>query len=74
MYLMILRKFVYIRPFLKRSGPITIYLKGVECMNDDPSKVNILYVKPHDEKGYLQELVQQVSDYFIDQGKDSFTL
>lgn len=33
------------------EDPVTIRLEGVEYMNDDPSKVDVLYAKVHDESG-----------------------
>lgn len=55
-------------PILKEIGPINIQLRGVDCMNDDPTKVKILFAKvvAHEK---LQELVDKVDDYFVDIGK-----
>ncbi|XP_020296338.1 activating signal cointegrator 1 complex subunit 1 isoform X2 [Pseudomyrmex gracilis] len=56
-----------IDPIIKKSGPITIQLQGVACMNDDPTEVRVLYaqITPNEK---LQEIVDKVSNYFDDIG------
>ncbi|XP_050464679.1 uncharacterized protein LOC126858419 [Cataglyphis hispanica] len=56
-----------IDPFLEEFGPLNIQLQGVECMNDDPTEVNVLFAQiTHNEK--LQELIDKIADYFVDIG------
>lgn len=57
-----------IQPFIEKNGPITIEAKGVTCMNNDPTKVNILYARIVDEQGLLQELSDNIVEYFADKG------
>ncbi|XP_011499512.1 PREDICTED: activating signal cointegrator 1 complex subunit 1-like [Ceratosolen solmsi marchali] len=57
-----------IKPFLDKSGPITIVFKGLKCMNQNSSKARVLYCSIHNEEGYLQELLDKIAEYFIDQG------
>lgn len=38
-------------------------------MNNDPTKVNILYARIVDEQGLLQELSDNIVEYFADKGK-----
>ncbi|XP_028401344.1 activating signal cointegrator 1 complex subunit 1-like isoform X2 [Dendronephthya gigantea] len=56
------------------EDPIKIKLEGVEYMNDDPSKVDVLYAKVHDEDGRLQELANAIMKYFVTKGlgKDGY--
>ena len=62
-------KFKFFRPFFKERGPINILIKGIECMNDDPAEVNVLYAIIIDEDGHLQNLFEQIADYFVERGK-----
>lgn len=64
---------IYCSPIIKKSGPITIQLQGVACMNDDPTEVRVLYaqITPNEK---LQEIVDKVSNYFDDIGKQNFRL
>ncbi|XP_043467802.1 activating signal cointegrator 1 complex subunit 1-like [Leptopilina heterotoma] len=57
-----------IQPFIEKNGPITIEAKGVTCMNKDPTKVNILYAGIVDEQGLLQELSDNIVEYFAEKG------
>ena len=43
-------------------------------MNNDPSKVHILYAGIVDEDGHLQELSDKIVEYFVDQGETLFCL
>lgn len=38
-------------------------------MNNDPTKVNILYAGIVDEQGHLQELADNIVEYFAEKGK-----
>lgn len=38
-------------------------------MNDDPSEVEVLYIKAHDESGCLQKISDEIANNFIDRGK-----
>ncbi|KAL7292945.1 hypothetical protein TKK_0013398 [Trichogramma kaykai] len=57
-----------LEPILEENGPITIECRGVECMNDDPSEVNVLFIKVHDESGCFQKMADGITDFLIDQG------
>ncbi|XP_033228166.1 activating signal cointegrator 1 complex subunit 1-like [Belonocnema kinseyi] len=57
-----------IKPFLKENGPINIEVRGIECMNDDPAEVNVLYAIIVDKDGYLQDLSERIVDYFVEEG------
>ena len=57
------------RPFLEEHGPINIEIRGIECMNDDPAEVNVLYAIIVDKDGYLQDLSEKIVDYFVADGK-----
>lgn len=62
---------IYCSPIIKESGPINIQLQGVACMNDDPTEVKVLFaqVVPNEK---LQEIVDKISNYFDDIGKNKF--
>ena len=60
------------RPVIRENGPITIELRGVECMNDDPSEVVVLYIKVHEEKGCLQKICNEIAKKFLDAGEHFF--
>ncbi|XP_015600508.1 activating signal cointegrator 1 complex subunit 1 isoform X2 [Cephus cinctus] len=57
-----------VRPFLRENGPISIKLQGVECMNDDPSDVNVLYTKIQTKDDNLNKLVDEIYEYFYQTG------
>lgn len=38
-------------------------------MNDDPSEVDILYIKAIDDSGCLQKISDGIADSFIEKGK-----
>jgi activating signal cointegrator complex subunit 1 len=50
--------------------PTTVKVHGVECMNDDPTEVNVLYAKVTfiDESSRLQNLVDWMVDQFTSAG------
>lgn len=57
-----------IDPFIKKYGQIIITLKGLECMNDDPSATKILYAKVITENNVLQTLSDEIVNYFAEAG------
>ena len=54
----------YIKPLLNGKN-LSVQLKGLEYMNDDPSSVDVLYIKVKtiDEK---LDLIQMISDHVVD--------
>lgn len=44
------------------STPLEIEIRGVEYMNDDPEKVDILYGKCIDNSGRLQQMANAIVD------------
>lgn len=44
------------------SVPLEVEIRGVECMNDDPGKVDVLYGRCIDESGRLQQLADALID------------
>ncbi|XP_014478832.1 PREDICTED: activating signal cointegrator 1 complex subunit 1 isoform X2 [Dinoponera quadriceps] len=56
-----------IDPILEKAGPLNIHLRGVACMNDDPTEVKVLFaqVTPNEK---LQEIVDKIADYFTNIG------
>ncbi|XP_033229028.1 uncharacterized protein LOC117180648 [Belonocnema kinseyi] len=57
-----------IQPFLKKNGPLTIEISGIECGQVDTTKAKELYAKVVDEKGHLLALSQKIVDYFAELG------
>ncbi|KAK2586606.1 hypothetical protein KPH14_011479 [Odynerus spinipes] len=57
-----------IDPFIEKYGPITVNLKGIECMNDDPSSVKIIYAAVKTKNDALQTLSDDIVDYFAEMG------
>ncbi|XP_058791684.1 activating signal cointegrator 1 complex subunit 1-like isoform X2 [Phymastichus coffea] len=57
-----------IDPIIKQNGPINLELKGLRCMEKDPSKARILYINVHEESGLFQKMSNSINDYFIEQG------
>ncbi|KAF5305209.1 hypothetical protein FQA39_LY09297 [Lamprigera yunnana] len=60
-----------IEPFLFTKGHLKIKVTGIDCMNDNFSKVNVLYAKAKvdsEDEDVLQKLADSISDYFYDRG------
>ncbi|KAL2715647.1 activating signal cointegrator 1 complex subunit 1 isoform X2 [Vespula squamosa] len=55
-----------IDPFIEKHGLFTIEIKGVQSMNDNPGAVKILYGTVFTENNILQELFNQMVDYFAE--------
>lgn len=55
-------------PILNEKGAICIELRGLKCMESNPSKAKVLYFKAHEETGLLQKISDDINDYFIQQG------
>lgn len=51
------------------TEPIKIRVQGLEIMNDDPSDVRVLYAKVVSENNSLQQLVDNVANFFSTTGK-----
>jgi activating signal cointegrator complex subunit 1 len=53
-----------VRPLLEEAGGLTIALRGLHYMNDDPSEVDVLYCNcgAEEESGRLQQMADQVVD------------
>ncbi|KAK2573292.1 Activating signal cointegrator 1 complex subunit 1 [Acropora cervicornis] len=53
-----------------QNRPVVVELKGVECMNDDPSEVDVLYAKVTTKDGSdrLQKLADGVVEKFVAHG------
>lgn len=45
-----------------------IRVRGLECMNDDPSEVSVLYAKVFSKNDVLQQLADKVTHYFNKSG------
>ena len=50
------------------TSPIEVQIQGVEYMNDDPEKVDVLYGKCIENSGRLQKLTDAVVDSLEDEG------
>ncbi|KAI4499248.1 hypothetical protein M0802_005508 [Mischocyttarus mexicanus] len=59
-------KIQIIDPFIEKHGLFTIEIKGIDCMNDDPSAVKVLYGMVSTKNDALQELSNQIVDYFAE--------
>ncbi|EFA03384.1 activating signal cointegrator 1 complex subunit 1 [Tribolium castaneum] len=59
-------------PLVKKTGPIRIKISGVDCMNTNLKKVDVLYAKPtivgENEDFNLQKLANDLSDHFYERG------
>lgn len=42
--------------------------KGLKCMGKNPSKAKVLYIDVQEETGFLKEMAEAMSSYFIQQG------
>ncbi|XP_043274511.1 activating signal cointegrator 1 complex subunit 1 [Venturia canescens] len=56
-----------IKPILEKiKNPIKIKAQGLECMNDDPSDVTVVYGKICSDNDLLQELADKVVNFFVE--------
>lgn len=55
------------RPIIAEHGSVTVNLRGLEIMNDDPSSVTVLYAKV--ESDVLQMIADKVYQHFIKSSK-----
>ncbi|KAJ8975835.1 hypothetical protein NQ317_001232 [Molorchus minor] len=59
-------------PLLARTGPLKIQVAGINCMNDNHKKVDVLYanakILDKAEEADLQKIVNDLSAYFYDRG------
>lgn len=59
-------------PFVLQTGPITLHIKGINYMNDDPSLVDVLYanvqVVAQETNHQIQQLCNDIADYFRKHG------
>lgn len=60
-------------PILKQSGPIIIELRGLKCMEKDPSKARVLYINVHEKTGFFKKMADSINDHFVEQGKLTFS-
>lgn len=47
---------------------MTIELKGLKCMGNNPTKARILFIDVHEKTGFLQKMSDAISDFFIRKG------
>lgn len=59
--LVIKKKSTFLREIIG-SDPIEVEIRGVECMNDDPERVDVLYGRCIDNSGRLQKLADAIVD------------
>ena len=59
----------FIRP-LTSGQQIRVKVEGIDCMNDDPKQVNVLYAKVHDisDQPFLQPIANHVFERFKKSG------
>ncbi|XP_044268006.1 activating signal cointegrator 1 complex subunit 1-like [Tribolium madens] len=59
-------------PLIKKTGPITIKISGIDCMTTNLKKVDVLYANAtivgENEEFNLQKLVNDLSDHFYERG------
>jgi hypothetical protein len=56
------------RPIVKNEA-IAVQVRGIEIMNDDPTRVRVLYAKVGSADNILQKLADEVTAYFKRGGK-----
>lgn len=65
--------FLYLfRPALQDHMPFKLRLKGLSYMNDDPSKINVMYSDVQEvdaPKGTLQNIADALVEHFYKAGK-----
>ncbi|KAK5646317.1 hypothetical protein RI129_004781 [Pyrocoelia pectoralis] len=58
--------------FITKGNQLKIQVSGINCMNDNHSKVNILYANAKivqaDDEDILQKLANAITDYFYNRG------
>ncbi|XP_044742694.1 activating signal cointegrator 1 complex subunit 1 [Chrysoperla carnea] len=55
---------------LENIGPLSIRMKGLEYMNDDPTEVDVLYAKAEiedDKNSLLQRISDELIDYLVEE-------
>lgn len=57
-----------LRPLLDRQA-ISVRMRGIEIMNNDPKKAKILYAKVESKNEILQRLVDEVATFYAHDGK-----
>lgn len=66
-------KIQVIDPILSKTGPFTIRVAGIDCMNENLQRVNVLYANAktvHESDGtILQRIANGISEYFYERGK-----
>lgn len=65
-------------PLTENAGPLKIVVSGIECMNNNYSKVDVLYanakiVSENDDIN-LQKIANGIFDHFYERGKLQFLL
>lgn len=58
---------------MAETGPLKIKVSGIDCMNENFERVNVLYanakVEHESDDDILQKLVNGISDHFYERGK-----
>lgn len=62
----------FFSPLIKKTGPIKIKVSGIDCMNTNLKKVDVLYANAtmigENEDFNLQKLANDLSDHFYERG------
>lgn len=59
-------------PLIENAGPLKIAVSGIQCMNENHSKVDVLYANAkivgENEEINLQKIANDLSDHFYERG------
>lgn len=59
---------------MKKTGPLKIHVQGIDCMNSNYTKVNVVYANAKilgaHEDANLQKITNDLSDYFYERGEN----
>lgn len=65
--------YCYFRPLLKKTGLLKIQVKGIDCMNSNYKRTNVVYAKAkfvnETEEISLQKIADDLSRYFYERGE-----
>lgn len=63
---------------IENAGPLKIVVSGIECMNDNYSKVDVLYANAkivnENEELNLQKIANDLSDHFYERGNYTYQI
>lgn len=63
---------LYFRSLLKKTGPLKINVKGIDCMTSNYKKVNVVYAKAkivgETDEYNLQKITDELSQHFYERG------